>query len=61
MHLKFEKQGIFLGKFCPYEVSKSGDKISDFQNISWIGWPELIIEPIMESKFQATKVEIVQI
>ena len=28
--LKFEKQGIFLGKFSPYEVSKSGDKISNF-------------------------------
>ena len=30
VHLKFRKQGIFLGKFHPYEISKSGDKISDF-------------------------------
>ena len=28
--LKFEKQGIFLGRFFPYEISKTGDKMSDF-------------------------------
>ena len=32
-----------------------------FCNISWIGWPKSIIDPIMESKFQAANVEIVQI
>ena len=30
VHLKFDKQGIFLGKFSPYEVSKSGAKIFNF-------------------------------
>ena len=30
LHLKVRKQGIFLGKFRPSEISKYGDKISDF-------------------------------
>ena len=29
-HLKFEKEVIFLGKFSPYEIPESGDKISNF-------------------------------
>ena len=29
---KFRKQGIFLGKFHPYEISESGDKFLSFQN-----------------------------
>ena len=30
LHLKFEKEMIFSGKFSPYEIPKSGDKISNF-------------------------------
>ena len=30
VHLKFQNQGNFLAKFPPNEISKSGDKISDF-------------------------------
>ena len=30
LHLKFEKEVIFLGRFSPYEISESGDKISKF-------------------------------
>ena len=30
MHLKFEKQRTFLGKFPPYEGSKCGGKIPNF-------------------------------
>ena len=29
-HLKFEKEVIFLGRFSPYEIPESGDKISNF-------------------------------
>ena len=28
LHLKFENQVIFLGRFSPYEIPESGDKIS---------------------------------
>ena len=30
LHLKFEKEVIFLGKFSPYEIQESRDKISNF-------------------------------
>ena len=30
LHLKFEKEVIFLGRFSPYEIPESGDKISNF-------------------------------
>ena len=30
LHLKFEKEVNFLGRFSPYEIPESGDKISDF-------------------------------
>ena len=30
VHLKFEKEIIFLGRFSPYEIPESGDKISYF-------------------------------
>ena len=30
LHLKFEKEVIFLGRFSPYEIPESGDKISYF-------------------------------
>ena len=30
LHLKFEKEVIFLERFSPYEITKSGDKISNF-------------------------------
>ena len=26
LHLKFEKEVIFLGRFSPYEIPESGDK-----------------------------------
>ena len=28
LHLKFEKEVIFLERFSPYEITESGDKIS---------------------------------
>ena len=30
LHLKFEKEVIFLGRFSAYEIPASGDKISYF-------------------------------
>ena len=30
MHLKFEKEVTFIGRFSPYEIPESGDKISNF-------------------------------
>ena len=30
LHLKFEKEVTFLGRFSPYEIPESGDKISNF-------------------------------
>ena len=30
LHLKFEKEVIFLGRFSPYEIPESGDNISNF-------------------------------
>ena len=30
LHLKFEKEVIFLGRFSPYEIPESVDKISSF-------------------------------
>ena len=30
LHLKFEKEMVFLERFSPYEITKSGDKISNF-------------------------------
>ena len=30
LHLKFKKEVIFLGRFSPYEIPESGDKISNF-------------------------------
>ena len=30
LHLKFEKEVIFLERFSPYEITESGDKISNF-------------------------------
>ena len=30
LHLKFEKEVIFLGKFSPYEIPERVDKISNF-------------------------------
>ena len=30
LHLKFKKEVIFVGRFSPYEIPKSGDKISNF-------------------------------
>ena len=30
LHLKSEKKVIFLGRFSPYEIPESGDKISNF-------------------------------
>ena len=30
LHLKFEKEVIFLGRFSPYEIPESRDKISNF-------------------------------
>ena len=30
LHLKFEKEVIFLGRFSTYEISESGDKIFNF-------------------------------
>ena len=30
LHLKFEKEVIFLGRFFPYEIPESGNKISNF-------------------------------
>ena len=31
LHLKFEKEVIFLGRFSPYEIPESGDKIPNFR------------------------------
>ena len=31
--LKVKKTGSFLKKFPPYEISKSGDKISEFSKL----------------------------
>ena len=30
LHLKFEKEVIFLERFSPYEITESGDKISNY-------------------------------
>ena len=30
LHLKFEKEIVFLERFSPYEIPESGDKISNF-------------------------------
>ena len=30
LHLKLEKEVIFLGRFSPHEIPEKGDKISDF-------------------------------
>ena len=30
LHLEFKKEVIFLGRFCPYEIPESGNKISNF-------------------------------
>ena len=30
LHLKFKKEVTFLGRFFPYEIPESGDKISNF-------------------------------
>ena len=30
LHLKFEKVVTFLGRFSPYKIPESGDKISNF-------------------------------
>ena len=30
LNLKFEKEVIFLGRFSPFEIPESGDKISNF-------------------------------
>ena len=30
LHLKFEKEVIFLERFSPYEITESGDKIYNF-------------------------------
>ena len=61
LHLKFEKEVIFLGRFSPYEIPESGDKIFYFwvfkiafkwlfSNISWTAWLKELMEPILDRK-----------
>ena len=35
LHLKFEKEVIFLGRFSPNEIPESGDKNSNFFKIGF--------------------------
>ena len=43
---KVQKQGMFLRKFSPYEISKSGDKISNFWAFK-IGFKVVILQYIL--------------
>ena len=71
LHLKFKKEVIFLGRFSPYEIPESGDKISNFKqfwklflnsyqfsNISSTAWPKELMESILDKKFKTTYVKI---
>ena len=71
LHLKFENKVIFLGRFPPYEIPESEDKISNFCvfkmvfkylfcNTSRTAWLKELMEPILNRKFKTPYVKIIK-
>ena len=58
LHLNFEKEVIFLGRFSLMKFQKMGTKLLFkylFSNISCTAWSKESVEPILDRKFEATE------
>ena len=62
LHLKFEKEVIFYGRFPPFQKVGTKSPISEFSKllfkqlfsiISWTAWPKELMDPILDGKFKA--------